>query len=76
MALAYEFGRLVQELAKKEGNEKIDFDILRELQEVKFRKGSATGDYKLKQSESYGTYFQFPVVVKKIKGEEFEEVWP
>ncbi len=68
--LAITIGELFNSLNEKMSAEQI-METLRSMPE---KQGTASGPYRMLTSDDYGTYVQFPIVVKEIQGMSYQEV--
>jgi ABC-type branched-subunit amino acid transport system substrate-binding protein len=73
-AAAYEFAMTVGKLFNDSHRGLSEDEIVRKFASVPEQDGVASGPYRYVNDPKAGQYFQFPVVVKKIVGEGFEEV--
>jgi len=71
-APAYEFAITVGELFGKNSANLSAEEIVNKFSLVSPRPGVAAGPYKYINDSKVGQYFQFPIVIKKIKGDAFE----
>jgi len=70
-ANAYEFALLIGKLFQDSGHQLSADEIMSKLKSQTEIKGEAVANYKFRNTEKDGAYFQFPIGVKQIQGEQF-----
>jgi ABC-type branched-subunit amino acid transport system substrate-binding protein len=72
-AAAYEFAVVAGELYNREVRTLTADQVMEKLSSQGPREGIASGPYRYINTPETGQYFQFPVVIKKVKGDRFIE---
>ncbi len=73
-APAYELALTIGELFNQANPKPMGREIIKSFSKVTSREGVASGPYKYVNDSEAGQYFQFPVVMKQIRGDRFEVV--